>query len=976
MDSKDVIKSEVVEETQWLLDALGEAAGHQKTRKFLAPFMADYSIRNMGFFGLMGSDKMIELVEGLCNCLQMGENGSNLPSFPIQMGCWSLLNDLRPSAFVARSTSLCDLEYLYVVTRRAEVQPELLEIVARVMAPILKHISEHDDIPLRREIPEEVMRSLEQTGNAQIARYLEAQLPPAMPTTLELAAPKSARIERYEEEQARLEAIKLKERQDVMRARVRYMKEGIPCDLAVHPAEIYSPSRRRRKLFEGKARISRSSKRRAGITRTLGDEEEREALGEAAIAPTNIKPRVTRKRGREETPGPSEVSSPGDVTNTRPRSKRVRFALNVSTVEEPLQPVPHKPSRNTRESDSDASDSPSEGDGSDWDRGGRKSRPAAVRKAILMADHDDQSGKSEDEGPQTRASTSVSKKGMKKSATSGKAKEGQIPSDISKPIEASATRALSPVYGTPQGDLAEPSWILPNLDNGSGEADEGHPRGGSARAQKEVKKRGGISGEDKTPKSLSTKSRPGVHTPLESPVMEPLQKPSRKQHNKRGYESDSSSSDEGDNGDAYDPPQTHRNKKSKVSKRAKHKGSRKIKIKTEKEAPPAGVRAGTVKAKTGPKGRQPRLPIQRDESDISDEGEDDKPRSPLPKVSVPGNESDISDEGDTPKPTSIVALPGPHTPPLLPVPQPPLRRSPRKHHPKRTYESDSSSSDKDDSGDCYVPRASRNTKRTRASEGAGEQDLGQNAPKAEKPQRPPPTQCIKTEPVAKAVAKKAGARSAAAKKAEARSAAAKKAAATRAANHQALVDKITAELEAEAQRAADAGGYQPGAVTKTQLKSRMKREKENIKQEETRERLEAAAARREQSAEAKQIAAAEKQAAAAKKRAATIAAKKVAISEKIQSRSQRTVETKTANANIRDGGGTARGRVAKVKVERAAAESASGRNEESQASTPETVLEGQNVDHGESSRAGEQDAEESDYGAAKKGKRRKRNPKK
>ena len=325
---------------------------------------------------------------------------------------------------------------------------------------------------------------------------------------------------------------------------------------------------------------------------------------------------------------------------------------------------------------------------------------------------------------------------------------------------------------------------------------------------------------------------------MESPVVEPLRKPSMKQHNKRGYRSNPSSSDEGDNGDVYDPPQTHRNKKSKVSKRAKHKGSRKIKIKTEKEAPPAGVRAGTVKAKRGPKGRQPRLPIHRDESDII---EDDKPRSPLPKVFVPGNESDISDEGDTPKPTSTVALPGPHTPPLLPVPQPPLRRSPRKHHPKKTYEYDSSSSSKDDGGDCYVPRASRNTKRTEASEEVIKQDPGQNAPKAEKPQPPPPTLGIKTEPVAKVVAKKA----------EARSAAAKKAVATRAANHQALVDNITAELEAEAERAADAGGYQPGAVTKTQLKSRIKREKEHIKQEEARERLEAAVARREQSAEAK-----------------------------------------------------------------------------------------------------------------------------
>ena len=215
-----------------------------------------------------------------------------------------------------------------------------------------------------------------------------------------------------------MEAIKLEERQEVMRALVRYMKQ------AVHPAEIYSPSRRRRKLREAKARISRESKRKAGITRTLGDEEERETPREDAIAPTNIKPRVTRKRGREEAPdkiaGPSEVSSPGDATSPIPRSKRVRFGLNPPTVEEPVQPVLHKLSRNTRESDSDASDPLSEGEGSDWDRGGRKSRPAAVRKVIREADHKDQSGESENEGLQTRASTLASKKGMKKSATTGK----------------------------------------------------------------------------------------------------------------------------------------------------------------------------------------------------------------------------------------------------------------------------------------------------------------------------------------------------------------------------------------------------------------------------------------------------------------------------------------------------------------------------------------------------------------------------
>jgi len=431
----------------------------------------------------------------------------------------------------------------------------------------------------------------------------------------------------------------------------------------------------------------------------------------------------------------------------------------------------------------------------------------------------------------------------------------QISSDISKPIASGATRALSPVYGAPREDPAAPSWVLPDFENGSGEADEGDPREGSARAQNEVKKRDGLSREDKTPKSVSTKSRTRIHTPLESPVLQPLRKPSEKQHNKRGYESDSSSSDEGDNDDAYNPPQTHRNKKNKVSKQTKHKGSRKNEIKTEKEAPPAAVRAGTVKAKRVQKGRKPRLPIHGGESDVGGVGENDKPRSPLPKVSVPEDERDISDEDETPKPTSTIARPGPHTPPVPSVPQPPLRRSPRKHHPKRTYEYDSSSPDKDDSGDCYVPRTSRNTKRTKVSEEVSKQDTRQGAPKAEKPQLPPLTLGIKTEPVAKVVAKKAGARSAAAKKA----------AATRAPNHEALVDKITAELEAVAQRAADAGGYQPGTVTKTEVKCRMKRDKENIKQEEARERLEAAPGSREQSAEAKQIAAAEKQAAAAKK---------------------------------------------------------------------------------------------------------------
>jgi len=53
------------------------------------------------------------------------------------------------------------------------------------------------------------------------------------------------------------------------------------------------------------------------------------------------------------------------------------------------------------------------------------------------------------------------------------------------------------------------------------------------------------------------------------------------------------------------------------------------------------------------------------------------------------------------------------------------------------------------------------------------------------------------------------------------------------------------------------------------------------------------------------------------------------------------------------------GRVAKVKFERAGAEASPIGDEENQACTPETVLEGQNFDHGESSRAGEQHAAES-----------------
>jgi len=73
MDSKDVIKSDVLEETQWLFDTLREAVGRCIKLKFLVPFIAEHSIRKLGLFGLMGSDKMIELVEELCSYFQVGE---------------------------------------------------------------------------------------------------------------------------------------------------------------------------------------------------------------------------------------------------------------------------------------------------------------------------------------------------------------------------------------------------------------------------------------------------------------------------------------------------------------------------------------------------------------------------------------------------------------------------------------------------------------------------------------------------------------------------------------------------------------------------------------------------------------------------------------------------------------------------------------------------------------------------------------
>jgi len=165
---------------------------------------------------------------------------------------------------------------------------------------------------------------------------------------------------------------------------VQYMEEDIPRYLAIRPAEIYSPKRRRRKLLEGKARISWPSKKRAGRAGTVGYGEERRILRETAIPPAGTKLRVSSKRGREEVlheiTGPSKASPPKTPTNTR-SSKRVRLTTKASTVQERRRPTLHKPSWNAYESDSDASDSPSAGDGSDDQSGERIHQLGAKTKS-------------------------------------------------------------------------------------------------------------------------------------------------------------------------------------------------------------------------------------------------------------------------------------------------------------------------------------------------------------------------------------------------------------------------------------------------------------------------------------------------------------------------------------------------------------------------------------------------------------------
>ncbi|KAG0642752.1 hypothetical protein HOY80DRAFT_1020531, partial [Tuber brumale] len=249
----------------------------------------------------MGSDRMIEFVTELCNCLQPSDQGSDLPALDIQIGYWAFIQDLRPSLLIAGSTSLCDLEYMYVVTHREKVHRDVLSKVAAVMAPIVQRIYRgNEEIPTRREIPEDVRRSLRGINNAQVSRYLDAHIPlVVMPTAWEQAAPMRARRRRQEKEQARLDAIKLGEQRERMRERMRYMEEDIPRDLAYRPAEIYSPNRRRRKILEGKARISRPPKGPTSVTGTEGHDEESEVSDEPAAEPSSVRQRVTRKRSRE-----------------------------------------------------------------------------------------------------------------------------------------------------------------------------------------------------------------------------------------------------------------------------------------------------------------------------------------------------------------------------------------------------------------------------------------------------------------------------------------------------------------------------------------------------------------------------------------------------------------------------------------------------------------------------------------------------
>ncbi|PWW73459.1 hypothetical protein C7212DRAFT_366018 [Tuber magnatum] len=288
------------------------------------------------------------------------------------------------------------------------------------------------------------------------------------------------------------------------------------------------------------------------------------------------------------------------------------------------------------------------------------------------------------------------------------------------------------------------------------------------------------------------------------------------------------------------------------------------------------------------------------------------------------NESNISDEDETPKPAPATVEWKPQTPPRLSPVLQPLRRSPRKHRPMRMYECASSSTDEDGDGDDggddgYAPHTYHKAKRAKLSVEAVEQGSNQNAAKGRKPSGPPPPPDAKAKPAPKTAAEKAAARAAAGEKA----------AATRAANQKALVDRITVELVAEEQRAADAGEYRPGASTPTQIKRRVKREKERMKREAAQEKLGAGATKSEQAAEAKKTAAAQKLAAAAEKRAAGISVQRAKIGEKArdpESKPGRSPGTsvgrggKASGIDFKNEKGAAQERIAKTSAELEAAE--------------------------------------------------------
>ncbi|PWW75405.1 hypothetical protein C7212DRAFT_345387 [Tuber magnatum] len=986
MDPKEVIKLDVVKETKEILDALRGASGSQKKLRFLLPFIAN---------------------------------------FDIQMALWTFLRDLKPSLFMARSTSLFDVEHLYVATHHGEVQPDILKMVASVMAPILKGASDHDGIAGRREIPEEVKKSLEQTRDLKIARYLDAQLPPVvMPTAWDLAAPRRARKQRYQEEQERLNAEKLAEHKKVMIARVEYMEDDIDHDLAVRPAEIYSPKRRDRMIQKGKARVSRPSAKYAVISGSVVPERETETPPETPTETTNVQPRLTRNRLTQAvldemaappmyrkgmtveelsavivpkvpktstvTGKPVASSVPKEVLLSSPGARMPGGSSGQKQFPTVMRPLMRKPC-------SDTSSLVSVEDDSEEDRGPVKSWPRTARQGTRQSDNQGASGSSHEGGtPPTNASIAGSEKG-KNAGVAIKTGKGLSHTGISRPSTARPRRLPSPVHLAVRSDPSVPGSILPDLNDGRSETDEEPPRKKLFRASNEVKRQiigayegtqvsvnsqvpkatptvaarvpspahipiicqnkqtgdgeksegvtlpcstgkeeacgrrmngeeeSDISDEDATPKPLPI-LKPKVCTPPLPPVSQPLRRSPRKHHLKRGYQSDSSPSGSDDDGATPHSPETNpNNERLKISDNSTRKGFRRNAVKTEKPRLTEKELADVTKAARGQKRKLGRVAVSKSERDTVDESEGDWSRG-RPPIEAPHvqqttveNESDISDEDETPKAASAIAERILQTPPRLSPAVAAVRRSPRKPQPMRKYKCDSSSADEDSDSDhggddIYAPHTSQQAKRAKLTEDAINKDSHQIAAKEQKRQRPPPPPDAETKPVTKTAPEKAATRAEAAKKA----------AATRAANHKALVDRITAELVAEEQRAADAGGYRPGVVTQTQIKRLVKREKERMKREAAQEKLGAAAAKREQVAEAKRIAAAQKQAAAAEKRAAGIAARRATVGEKArvpESKPESSQSTRSGRAGKASGvktqneKDTAKGRMAKARAE-------------------------------------------------------------